>query len=129
MGSGTRDGCRRKPQRLRSEAARAHLCGVSPIPKGSGKSSGRLKVHDGRDRQANSALYSYLPPRLQPLQAVIDCHSIGCRPMSAGSRPANSHPPTAAARGRAMRIRTMSTAGTWPKRSSSWLLKYATLTV
>ena len=35
------------PERLRSEAAWAHLCGVAPIPKGSGKNSGRVKAHDG----------------------------------------------------------------------------------
>ena len=38
------------PERLHSEAAWAHLCGVSPIPKGSGKNSGRVKAHDGGDR-------------------------------------------------------------------------------
>jgi transposase len=45
------------PERLRSEAAWAHLCGVSPVPTGSGKNAGRLRRHDGGDRQANSALW------------------------------------------------------------------------
>ena len=49
---------------LYSEAAWAHLCGVSPIPKGSGKSSGRVKVHDGGDRQANSALWRIVMVRI-----------------------------------------------------------------
>ena len=52
------------PERLHSEAAWAHLCGVSPIPKGSGKSSGRVKVHDGGDRQANSALWRIVMVRI-----------------------------------------------------------------
>jgi transposase len=52
------------PERLHSEAAWAHLCGASPIPKGSGKSSGRVKVHDGGDRQANSALWRIVIVRM-----------------------------------------------------------------
>jgi transposase len=52
------------PERLHSEAAWAHLCGVSPIPKGSGKSSGRVKAHDGGDRQANSALWRIVMVRI-----------------------------------------------------------------
>ena len=52
------------PERLHSEAPRAHLCGVSPIPKGSGKSSGRVKAHDGGDRQANSALWRIIMVRV-----------------------------------------------------------------
>ena len=45
------------PERLHSEAAWAHLCGVSPMPAGSGKKAGHLRRHDGGDRQANSALW------------------------------------------------------------------------
>jgi transposase len=52
------------PERLHSEAAWAHLCGVSPIPKGSGKNSGRVKAHDGGDRQANSALWRIVMMRI-----------------------------------------------------------------
>jgi transposase len=52
------------PERLHSEAAWAHLCGAAPIPKGSGKSSGRVKVHDGGDRQANSALWRIVMVRI-----------------------------------------------------------------
>ena len=52
------------PERLHSEAAWAHLCGASPIPKGSGKSSGRVKVHDGGDRQANDALWRIVMVRI-----------------------------------------------------------------
>jgi hypothetical protein len=51
------------PERLHSEAAWAHLCGASPIPNGSGQSSGRVKVHDGGDR-ANSALWRIVIVRI-----------------------------------------------------------------
>jgi hypothetical protein len=37
---------------------------VSPIPKGSGKSTGRVKAHDGGDRQANSALWRIVMVRI-----------------------------------------------------------------
>jgi transposase len=45
------------PERLPSEAAWAHLCGVSPVPADSGKNAGHLRRHDGGGRQANSALW------------------------------------------------------------------------
>ena len=44
------------PERLRSEAAWAHLCGVSPIEASSGKII-RCRLNRGGDRQANSALW------------------------------------------------------------------------
>ena len=52
------------PERLRSEAAWAHLCGVSPIPTGSGKKSGKVRAHEGGDRQANSALWRIVMVRI-----------------------------------------------------------------
>jgi transposase len=45
------------PERLHSEAAWAHLCGVSPVPADSGKNAGHMRRHQGGDRQANSALW------------------------------------------------------------------------
>ena len=45
------------PERLHSEAAWVHLCGVSPVPDDSGKNAGRMRRHNGGDRQANSALW------------------------------------------------------------------------
>jgi transposase len=45
------------PERLHSEAAWAHLCGVAPVPADSGKNAGHLRRHNGGDRQANSALW------------------------------------------------------------------------
>jgi transposase len=44
------------PERLHSEAAWAHLCGVAPIPASSGKSN-RHRLDRGGDRHANSALW------------------------------------------------------------------------
>jgi transposase len=44
------------PERLRSEAAWAHLCGVAPIPASSGKTV-RHRLNPGGDRQANHALW------------------------------------------------------------------------
>ena len=51
------------PQRLRSEAAFASLCGVNPIPASSGKTN-RHRLNRGGDRQANSALYRIVVVRL-----------------------------------------------------------------
>jgi transposase len=44
------------PQRLRSEGAFAHRCGVAPIPASSGKTT-RHRLSRGGNRQANSAVY------------------------------------------------------------------------
>jgi len=44
------------PQRLRSEAAFAMLCGVAPLPASSGKTN-RHRLNRGGDRQANNALW------------------------------------------------------------------------
>ena len=52
------------PERLHSEAAWAHLCGVSPVPAGSGKTSGHLRHHQGGNRQANSALWRIVMVRI-----------------------------------------------------------------
>jgi transposase len=52
------------PERLRSEAAFAHLCGVSPLPASSGKTS-RHRLNRGGDRQANHALWRIAMCRLR----------------------------------------------------------------
>jgi transposase len=44
------------PDRLRSEAAFARLCGVAPIPASSGKTN-RHRLHRGGDRSGNRALH------------------------------------------------------------------------
>jgi transposase len=44
------------PQRLRSEAAFAHLCGAAPLPASSGRTD-RHRLNRGGDRRANNALW------------------------------------------------------------------------
>ena len=52
------------PDRLNTERSWAHLCGVTPIPTGSGKTSGRVRLNRGGDRQANAALYRIVLTRM-----------------------------------------------------------------
>lgn len=59
------------PQRIRSEAAFAHLCGVAPIPASSGKTT-RHRLNRGGNRQANSALYHIIITRMRHDQATRD---------------------------------------------------------
>ena len=59
------------PQRIRSEAAFAHLCGVAPIPASSGKTT-RHRLNRGGNRQANSALYHIVITRMRHDQATRD---------------------------------------------------------
>ncbi len=51
--------------RIHSEAAFAKLCGVCPIPAGSGKTSGRHRLNRGGNRQANAALYRIVIVRMR----------------------------------------------------------------
>ena len=51
------------PQRLHSEPAWAHLCGVAPIQASSGKVT-RLRLDPGGDRQANAALWRIVITRM-----------------------------------------------------------------
>jgi len=53
-----------RPERLRSEAAFAHLCGVAPIPASSGRTQ-RHRLHRGGDRAANRALHLAVVVRLR----------------------------------------------------------------
>jgi transposase len=65
------------PERLRSEAAWAHLCGVAPIPASSGKSV-RHRLNPGGDRQANHALWRIVITRLSshpPTRAYVQRRS------------------------------------------------------
>jgi len=52
------------PERLKSEATFAALCGVSPIPASSGKTN-RHRLNRGGDRQANAALHRVVIVRLR----------------------------------------------------------------
>jgi transposase len=51
------------PERLRSEATFAHLCGTSPLDASSGKQE-RHRLNRGGDRQANSALWRIVITRM-----------------------------------------------------------------
>lgn len=53
-----------RPERIRTEAAWANLCGVAPIPAGSGKTNGRVRLNRGGNRQANSALHRIVLVRM-----------------------------------------------------------------
>jgi transposase len=62
------------PGRLRSEAARAHLCAVAPIPASSGKRT-RHRLNRGGDRQASHALWRIVITRMSahpPTRAYVD---------------------------------------------------------
>lgn len=58
------------PERIRSEAAFAKLCGVAPIPASSGKTN-RHRLSRGGHRQANSALYRTVIVRMRFHQPTI----------------------------------------------------------
>jgi transposase len=65
------------PERLRSEAAWAHLCGVAPIPASSGKTT-RHRLNPGGDRQANHALWRIVITRMgshPPTRAYVQRRS------------------------------------------------------
>src|SRR5437764_847543 len=51
------------PERLRSEATFAHLCGVAPLDASSGKQE-RHRLNRGGDRQANAALWRIVMARI-----------------------------------------------------------------
>jgi transposase len=59
------------PDRLRSNAAFAMLCGASPIPASSGKTH-RHRLNRGGDRQANAALHRIVVARLRHDQQTKD---------------------------------------------------------
>ena len=59
------------PERLRSEAAFAALCGASPIPASSGKTT-RHRLNRGGDRQANAALHRIALVRMLHEQRTRD---------------------------------------------------------
>ena len=59
------------PERLHSEAAWAHMCGVAPIPASSGKTT-RHRLNRGGNRQANAALYTVMLTRMQKHQPTKD---------------------------------------------------------
>jgi transposase len=70
------------PERIRSEAAWAHLCGVAPIPASSGKTT-RRRLNRGGNRQANHALHTIAVTRMhydQRTRAYVQRHLDSGRP-------------------------------------------------
>jgi len=53
------------PQRITSEAAFAKLAGISPLPAGSGMTSGRHRINHGGHRQLNAAIYRTVIVRMR----------------------------------------------------------------
>ena len=60
------------PDRIRSEAAFATLCGACPIPASSGMTTGRHRLNRGGHRHANAALYRAVIVRMQFHQPTRD---------------------------------------------------------
>lgn len=59
------------PERVRSEAAFAHLCGAAPVPACSGNTD-QHRLNRGGDRQANKALYRIALVRMRHHQPTRD---------------------------------------------------------
>ena len=59
------------PERVRSEAAFAKLCGTCPIPASSGQTN-RHRLYRSGHRQANAALYRVVIVRMRFHQPTID---------------------------------------------------------
>ena len=60
------------PDRIRSEAAFAKLCGACPIPASSGMTTGRHRLNRGGHRHANAALYRAIIVRMRYHQPTVD---------------------------------------------------------
>jgi transposase len=59
------------PERIKSEAAFAKMCGACPIPASSGKTN-RHRLNRGGNRQANAALYRVAIVRMRGHQPTVD---------------------------------------------------------
>ena len=60
------------PERIRSAAACAKLCGACPVPASSGMTTGRHRLYRGGHRQANAALHRAVVVRMRYHQPTID---------------------------------------------------------
>lgn len=72
------------PERIRSEAAFARLCGVAPIPASSAMTT-RHRLNRGGHRQANAALYRVVIVRMQhhePTKAYVARRTAECKTKS-----------------------------------------------
>lgn len=59
------------PERIKSEAAFAKLAGISPVPTGSGMTSGKHRINHGGHRQLNAAIYRTVIVRMRFHQPTI----------------------------------------------------------
>lgn len=62
------------PERIKSEAAFAKLAGISPVPTGSGLTSGKHRINHGGHRQLNAAIYRTVIVRMrhhEPTKAYV----------------------------------------------------------
>jgi transposase len=59
------------PERIRSEAAFAKLCGACPVPASSGKTT-RHRLNRGGNRQANAALHRVVVTRMRGHRPTLD---------------------------------------------------------
>jgi transposase len=59
------------PERIRSEAAFAKLCGACPVPASSGKTT-RHRLNRGGSRRANAALYRVVVTRMRGHRPTLD---------------------------------------------------------
>ena len=60
------------PDRIRSDAAFAKLCGACPIPASSGRTTGRHRLNRGGHRHANAALYRAVIVRMRYHPPTVD---------------------------------------------------------
>ena len=63
------------PERIRTEAAFAKLCGAAPQPASSGRTTGRHRLSRSGDRAANSALYIVAITRMRHHQPTRDYYA------------------------------------------------------
>lgn len=59
------------PERITSEAAFAKLAGISPVPTGSGMTSGKHRINHGGHRQLNAAIYRTVIVRMRLHEPTI----------------------------------------------------------
>ena len=74
------------PERLHSEAAWAHLCGVSPLQASSGKVT-RHRLNRGGDRQANRALWHIVITRLASVRRPRPTWNTGSKMVAPSAKP------------------------------------------
>lgn len=65
------------PQRIRSEAAFAKLCGACPMPASSGKTN-RHRLNRGGDRRANNALFTIVLNRMRTAEGMSKKEIMRC---------------------------------------------------